>query len=56
MDRIYRYTDSGCTGGIVLADSENSAREKLKEHYGKDIDVWSIHDDEYVYGDIIEVY
>lgn len=57
LDQLWRYSvNSGEYGGLVLADSEESAEHKVVERYKKDdIVVWKITNDEYFDSDYVDV-
>lgn len=68
MENIWRFIIKKCVenefGGIVIADDEDSAKQKIKEKYGynaleDNIVVWKVSlDDDYdeKYPDILEIY
>lgn len=48
---FYRYTYCGGNGGLVIADTKDSAVEKLEKKYGKkatgEAEVWPWEQDEF---------
>lgn len=57
----YRYSISCMNGGIIMADSEDDAMEKLRSRYGlvlacRNASLWKATDDDFYDPDFPDVY